>query len=146
MSNLLDKLKILKTIQEQNKKLDTKINKIKENKKQHPDEKTINSQKDIYIQRLDNIIENRKTIDEKTQVLKEDLDKLEKHNETKKQPTLLHNKEVKTFINEILLEESKNSNININYNEIEIDDTILLSLLQSNDLQNLNKSLKHINK
>ncbi len=146
MSNLLDRLKILKTIQEQNKILDAKINEINKSKKQHPDEKKINYQKDIYIQRLETIIENRKNTDKKKYVLEEDLDKLEKHKEKQKQPTLLHNKEVKSFINEILLEESKNSNININYNEIEIDDTILLSILQSNDLQILNKSLKDINK
>ena len=146
MSNLLDKIKKLKTIQDQTKELDTKINTITENKKHQPDDKNINTQKEIYTQSVENIIKHRHNTDEKKTTFDKDLNELETHNEKKKQPTLLHNKEVKSFINDIILEESKNSNININYDEIEVDDTILLSMMQSNDLQNLNKTLKHFNK
>ena len=146
MSNLLDKIKELKTIQDQTKELDTKINTITENKKQHLDDKNINNQKEIYTQSVENIIKQRHNTNEKKSTLDKDLNELETHNEKKRQPTLLDNKEVKSFINDILLEESKNSNININYDEIEVDDSILLSMMQSNDLQNLNKTLKHFNK
>ena len=148
MSNLLDKIKELKTIQEQSKKLDIKINEINENNKQHPDTKNVDTCKDIYTQNIENTIKKRKDICDKntSTPLNKNLSELEVHNDKKAQPTLLYNNEVKALINDILLEESKNSNININYDEIEVDDTCILSILQSNNFQNLNNNLKDLNK
>ena len=59
MSNLLEKLKFLQEIQNENKILNEKINEMK-NEKAHLDVKNENHNPQLYTQSIENIIQNRK--------------------------------------------------------------------------------------